>query len=114
MMRTVPVVTQYGVIYGRNALINKGHNINFTPFTVTLTCSLSLRACIPEIRNVPDVEVTLKFIKIKKICIYKIDDYPYEKYSSSSFDKVDGEDTRYALTTYDHVFDITGELESFL
>jgi hypothetical protein len=114
-VKTTPVNTSYGVIYGRNALIIKNHTITFMPFTATIRCSLSLAACIPAVLDVPPVDMTISFTKIKKLCIYKIDDYPYEKYTSSSFDKITDADVedRYILSTYDYVFDITGEHEIY-
>lgn len=46
------------------------------------------------------------------LSIYKIDEYPYEKLSKSSFDYVDeaheGGKQHIILSTYDHVFDIIG------
>ena len=113
-MNTVPVNTLYGIIYGRNALILKEHSVAFSPLSLMITCSLSRSAGILEILDVPDVEVVFDFTDVRRICLYKVDDFPYEKYTSSTFDKVeDGEiDDRYILSTYDYVFDIAGKLES--
>lgn len=55
------------------------------------------------------------FTDIESLSIYKVDDYPYEKYTSSSFDEVDGEykrnNKRIVSSTYDHVFDIVGKCD---
>ena len=111
-MNTAPVDTPHGVIYGRNALLLRSQHIAFSPFIATITCSLSLAGCIPEIVNKPDVQVAFSFTDIKRLSIYRIDDYPYEQHSSSSFDKVEDDNAgeRYVLSTYDYVFDIFGSL----
>lgn len=114
-MNTTPVNTPYGIIYGRNALIMRSYEIVLSPFSIRIRCSLSLAACKPEILDLQSIEITLAFTELKNLCIYKIDEYPEEKYTSSSFDKVTNNKTndRYILSTYDHVFDLTGKLESF-
>jgi hypothetical protein len=115
-MNTVPVDTPHGVIYGRNALLLKSQDIDFSPLAAKITCSLSRAGCIPEILNKPDVDVTFSFTDIKRFSIYKLDDYPHEQYSSSSFDRVQDEKVgaRYVLSTYDYVFDIVGKLGPLL
>ena len=51
----------------------------------------------------------------EKLSIYKVDDYPFEQYTTSSFDLV--EDIQrdgvqhIIISTYDHVFDIIGKYE---
>lgn len=106
------IETKYGVIYGRNALILLSTGLNLHPFTLNIKASLSLSACKPEVINVPDETITFIFEKIEHLSIYKLDDYPNEKYTNSSFDEIEGEyknnKKRFALTTYDHVFDVIG------
>ncbi|MCG8711065.1 hypothetical protein JHU04_004421 [Brenneria sp. 4F2] len=114
-MNMKEIQTKYGVIYGRDALILSGTELKFYPFNFIVNASLALSACKPEVLNVPDVKITFIFSDIKKLSIYKVDEYPYEKYSKSSFDYVDGnhEDGKQhiILSTYDHVFDIIGKYE---
>ncbi|GMB64629.1 hypothetical protein [Pectobacterium parmentieri] len=109
------IETKYGVIYGRNALILSNTALNLHPFEFIVTSSLSLMACKPSIKNKKDVLIKFSFTDIENLSIYKTDDYPYEKYTASSFDEVEGEykrdNKRIVLSTYDHVFDIIGKCE---
>lgn len=114
-MKMNEIQTKYGILFGRNALILSDANFNFYPFELTVTTSLSLAACKPAIKDKENVIVKFLFKDIENICIYKVDDYPYEKYTSSSFDEVEGDykknNKRVVLSTYDHVFDIVGKCE---
>ncbi|WP_241640799.1 hypothetical protein [Rosenbergiella epipactidis] len=114
-METKEIQTKYGVIYGRDALVLSGTELKLYPFGFSINTSLSLSACKPEILNVPDVKVKFIFSDIEMLSIYKIDEYPYEKFSKSSFDYVDeaheGGKQHIILSTYDHVFDIIGRYE---
>ncbi|KHT01163.1 hypothetical protein [Pectobacterium brasiliense] len=107
--------TKYGRIFSRNALIIRDYSIQITPMTVNIKTSLSLRGCIPSVKDAPDVCVEFYFSDVESVSIYKVDDFPYEKYTLSSFDEVEGEykknRKRVILSTYDHVFDIIGNIE---
>ncbi|QGU85922.1 hypothetical protein [Erwinia sorbitola] len=112
-MKMKEIETKYGVIFGRNALILSNTDLNFHPFKLAIKASLSLSACRPAIMNYPDVDIQFLFDEIESLSIYKIDDYPYEKYTESSFDEVEGVykngRKRIVLSTYDHVFDVVGK-----
>lgn len=112
-MKMKEIETKHGVIYGRNALILSNTKLNFYPLGLTIKASLS--ACKPEVMNVPDVNVQFSFNDIENLSIYKVDDYPYEKHTKSSFDEVEGvyknDRKRIVLSTYDHVFDVIGKCE---
>lgn len=49
----------------------------------------ALSAYKPSIPDISDVEVEFLFSNIERMSIYEVDDYPYEKYSQSSFDLVE-------------------------
>ncbi|MCO6537180.1 MAG: hypothetical protein J6567_04385 [Gilliamella sp.] len=111
-MNTQEIQTKYGIIYTRNALILSDVKLECIPFTLMVNTSLSLAGCKPEILDAPEVKVTFIFSDIDSLSIYLIDEYPYEKYSKSSFDLVDevhkkGKQ-RIILSTYDHIFDVIG------
>lgn len=112
-MKMSAIQTKYGVLYGRNALILTDAKLTFYPWELRITTSLSLSACKPAITNRDDVIVEFIFNDIDSLSIFKTDDYPYEKYTSSSFDIVEGEceneNKRIVLSTYDQVFDIVGK-----
>jgi hypothetical protein len=112
-METSPVKTPYGIIYGRNALLIKEYKVNLTPMSVTISCALSLGCCKPVVLDMPDVDITFAFKNVQYISIYKLDHFPYETDTSSNVDKFDEDEDhdRYILSTYDHVFDIAGDLE---
>ncbi|TKY81115.1 hypothetical protein R0L47_19125 [Pectobacterium polonicum] len=114
-MNMKEIETKYGIIYGRNALILLSTELKFHPFELIVKSSLSLAACKPVISNEKDVPIIFLFSNIESLSIYKVDDYLYEKYTSSSFDEVDGEykngNRRFVLSTYDHVFDVIGKCE---
>lgn len=114
-MNTKEIQTKYGIIYTRNALILSDVKLECVPFTLTICTFLSLSGCIPEVLNCPDVKVTFIFSDIDSLFIYKIDEYPNEKYSKSSFDLVDEVHSngkkRVILSTYDHIFDVIGRYE---
>ncbi|MBV7407062.1 hypothetical protein [Enterobacter sp. ENT03] len=114
-MKMKEIKTRYGVIFGRNALILSNTDLNFHPFKLTISASLSLSACRPVVMNAPDVSIHFSFDEIESLSIYKFDDYPYEKYTESSFDEVEGvyknDRKRIVLSTYDHVFDVIGKCE---
>ncbi|WP_405081641.1 hypothetical protein ACI51X_05055 [Pectobacterium versatile] len=107
--------TKYGRIFSRDSLIIRDYSIQLAPMMVNVKTSLSLRGCIPSIKDAPDVCVEFCFSDVENMSIYKIDDFPYEKYMLSSFDEVEGKykknRKRVILSTYDHVFDIVGSLE---
>ncbi len=108
------IQTRYGVISGRDALVLSRHELSFSPFSLRIKASLSLAACEPEIVGVPDVNIEFYFYDIEKLSVYKVDDFPYEKYSESSFDLIEEPVSgrkRIALSTYDYVFDITGKFD---
>lgn len=112
-MNMSAVETKYGIIYGRDALILLNTELKLHPFELIIKSSLSLAACKPIIRHEEDVSIIFLFSNIESLTIYKVDDYPYEKYTSSSFDEVEGEyendNRRLVLSTYDHVFDVVGK-----
>ncbi|KAA8995181.1 hypothetical protein FJU30_25295 [Affinibrenneria salicis] len=114
-MEMKEIQTKYGVIYGRDALVLSGTELKLYPFNFIINTSLSLSACKPEILNAPDVKVKFIFSDIERLSIYKLDEYPNEKHSKSSFDYVDetheDENKHIILSTYDHVFDIIGKYE---
>ena len=74
-----------------------------------------MSACIRAINVAYDVSLEVFISKIEKLSIYKVDDYPFEQYTTSSFDLV--EDIQrdgvqhIIISTYDHVFDIIGKYE---
>ncbi|EEH2569842.1 hypothetical protein GYD59_004703 [Salmonella enterica] len=114
-MNVKAIETKYGLIYGRNALILSGTELRLYPFNFVVKASLSLSACKPIIANAQDVNIEISFSNIEQLSIYKVDNYPFEKYTQSSFDLV--EDIKkdgvqhIILSTYDHVFDIIGRYE---
>ncbi|MHA0916698.1 hypothetical protein ACR9H8_18410 [Kosakonia cowanii] len=112
-MKMSAIQTKYGVLYGRNALILTDAKLTFYPWELRLTTSLSLSACKPAIMNRDNVIVGFIFRDIESLSIFKTDDYPYEKYTSSCFDMVIGEckneNERIVLSTYGQVFDIVGK-----
>ncbi|HED2349119.1 TPA: hypothetical protein R4Y01_004310 [Serratia marcescens] len=113
-MMVQPIKTKYGIILGRDALIISEHEMSFSPFTFKVKALLSLSACEPEILNEADVKIEFFFSEIERMSIYKVDDYPYERYSESSFDLLEEYSSgkkRVALSTYDHVFDVTGNFK---
>lgn len=114
-MNVKAIETKYGQIYGRDALVLSGTKLNFYPFTFIIKASLSLSACKPIITGVQDVNIEVLFSNIERLSIYKVDDYPFEKYIQSSFDLVvdtqRDEIQHIILSTYDHVFDIIGKYE---
>jgi len=113
-MNVQAIKTKYGIILGRDALIISEHEMSFSPFTFKVKALLSLSACEPEVLNESDVKIEIFFSDIEKISIYKVDDYPYEKYSESSLDLLEEYSSgkaRVALSTYDHVFDVTGNFK---
>lgn len=114
-MKMKAIETKYGIIHGRNALILSGSELNFKPLKLTINASLSLSACRPEVLNKPDIGITFKFNDIENLSIYRVDDYPNEKYTESSFDEVFGtykkNRKRIILSTYDYIFDVTGHYE---
>ncbi|KAF0866036.1 hypothetical protein Q7O56_30050 [Pseudomonas protegens] len=112
-LKTEAIKTIYGIIYSRDALIITDIVMSPTPLEITIKTSLSLSCCIPRIAERTDIRAEFKFYEITSISIYRIDDYPYEKYSSSSFDEVSDECASgvktYILSTYDHVFYVIGK-----
>jgi hypothetical protein len=114
-MNLKEIQTKYGIIFTRNALMLSEVKLKCYPFTLVVDTSLSLAGCKPEVLNVPEVKVTFIFSDIDSLFIYKIDEYPYEKYSKSSFDLVDEVHKkgrqRIVLSTYDHIFDVIGRYE---
>ena len=104
--------TKYGKIYGRDAMNLTGTELNLYPFNFTIKVSLSLSACKPAIKDACDVTLVFFISNIDKLSIYKLDDYPFEKYTKSSFDLV--EDIQrdgvhhIIISTYDHAFNIIG------
>ncbi|HEK2689536.1 TPA: hypothetical protein SMT54_002157 [Proteus mirabilis] len=114
-MKTQAIKTVYGIIYSRNALITTDVALNMTPLSIKVSASLLLSGCRPQIKDKDPINICINFYHIESIKIYMLDDYPYEKYSSSSFDEVEEEhrsgNKRYILSTYDHVFDIVGQYE---
>ena len=114
-MKVKAIETKYGLIYGRDALILSGTELGLYPFNFVIKASLSLSSCKPGVADVPEVNVEFLFSDVERLTIYKVDDYPYEKHSLSSFDLIesDGGDKHQhiVLSTYDHVFDIIGKYE---
>ena len=104
--------TKYGKIYGRDAMILTGTELNLYPFNFTIKVSLSLSACKPAIKDACDVTLVFFISNIDKLSIYKLDDYPFEKYTKSSFDLVEDIQRDGAhhiiISTYDHAFNIIG------
>lgn len=109
------IITPYGVIFSRNALIVRSHTLQLAPLTLEVRASLSLRGCRPPVADQPEVDVVFTFRNIESLSIYPLDDYPYEHYTASSFDEVEGTyekgRQRTVLSTYDHVFDVIGTCE---
>ncbi|KHS77162.1 hypothetical protein [Pectobacterium brasiliense] len=107
--------TKYGRIFSRDTLVIRDYSIQLTPMTVNIKTSLSLSGCIPSVKDAPDACVEFYFSDVENVSIYKLDDFPYEKYTLSSFDEIEGKykenRKRVILSTYDHVFDIIGNLE---
>lgn len=114
-INTLAIKTKHGVIYGRNALIATSTAFSDRPLEITINASLSLACCLPEVIGTAPVKVTFKFYDTTSIAVYRLDDYPYEKYLSSCFDEVTSDKSngkkRYILSTYDSVFDIAGRCE---
>lgn len=111
-MITKAIPIKYGIIYARNALILKKVNLDCYPFTLIVETSLSLANCQPEVLNVPDVWVKFIFTDIDNLSISHLDNYPNQRYLTSSFDLVEqvhhkGK-KRIILSTYDHIFDVIG------
>ncbi len=109
------VETPHGVIYSRNALVVERHELSLTPMTFVLSACLSLANCRPARKGEPDVQVVFTFTDIRHLAIHRLDDYPGERFSRSSFDEYVDEAGqsigRFVLSTYDHVFDIAGRCE---
>lgn len=114
-MKFKAIETRHGIIFSRNAMIICSHELTLAPITLTVTASLSLRGCKPRIANMPEVRITFTFTDIEQLSIYRLDDYPNEKYTDSCFDLVEGtykrNRKRIVLSTYDHVFDVIGQCE---
>ncbi|ALD46940.1 hypothetical protein SL267_22260 [Serratia marcescens] len=113
-MKVQAIKTKYGIIQGRDALIISEHEVSLSPFTFKIKALLSSSACELEVLNEADVKIEFFFSDIERMSIYKVDDYPYEKYSESSFDLLEEYSSgkaRVALSTYDHVFDVTGSFK---
>ncbi|WP_145956669.1 hypothetical protein [Xenorhabdus budapestensis] len=114
-MKTRAIETIYGIIYSRNALILTDVELNMAPFSAKVNASLSLSGCRPQLKDKQPIDISFKFYDIEFIKIYMINNYPYEKYSSSSFDEIEEGhrlgNKRYVLSTYDHVFDVVGKCE---
>lgn len=104
-MNLAAVSVSCGTIYSRDALILKGVDLEFYPFKVSIHATLALSGCRPA--GVGEVEMEFVFSDISSFSIFRLDDYPGEKFTVSSFDKIEGE-SRYILSTYDHVFDVAG------
>ena len=64
--------TKYCQIYGRDALILTGTELNLYPFNFTIKASLSLSACKPAIKDAYDVSLEVFISKIEKLSIYKV------------------------------------------
>ena len=109
------VDTRHGVIYARNALIIEKRDLLLAPMTLTLSTRLSLAGCRPARKNKPDVRLIFTFTNIRRLTIHPVDDYPGEAFSKSSFDEYLDEAGaplgRFVLSTYDHVFDVSGRCE---
>ncbi|MDE9457603.1 hypothetical protein [Xenorhabdus bovienii] len=114
-MKTRAIETKYGIIYSRDALIINDVELNMVPLNIKVSVSLFLSGCRPQLKDKQPINITFKFYDIEFIKIYMIDDYPYEGFSSSSFDEVEDEHglgkKRYVLSTYDHIFDVVGKFE---
>lgn len=116
-IKTREIKTKHGIIIYRDSLIVSECSLSLAPMALEISASLSPLGCEPILEEGGDVKLMFKFTKMKRLCIYLVDDFPYEKLLSSSFDEVlndRGEsDGRYILSTYDHVFDVTGKCEIF-
>lgn len=114
-MKLKAIETRFGVIYSRDALILNGTELNLYPFKFVVKTSLSLAACNPDLYDEKDIDIEFIFSDIQRMTIYKVDEFPNEKYSVSSFDLVgeecEKEYVNVILSTYDHVFDILGKYE---
>ena len=112
-MNIQAVSTKLGVIFTRDALVLKSFDMSCYPFEAVLTASLNTLGCRPITKEKKEYEVEFYFYEISCISIYKFDDYPCEKYTKSSFDEIvdtdKKEQKRFVVSTYDHVFDITGK-----
>lgn len=114
-MNVKPIETKYGLIIGRDALIISETELSLYPLNFVIRTSLSLSCCEPALIGVLDVNVDFLFSNIKKLTIYSLEDYPYEKNSKSCFDLIkdtnEDEVQHIILSTYDHIFDIVGNYE---
>ena len=114
-MNVKPIETKYGLIIGRDALIISDTELSLYPLNFVIRTSLSLSCCEPALIGVLDVNVDFLFSNIKKLTIYSLDDYPYEKNSKSCIDLIkdtnEDEVQHIILSTYDHIFDIVGNYE---
>lgn len=114
-MKTKAINTRYGVIFSRNALILTEQTLTVYPLQLTIKASLSLQGCRPQPKDEQDVEIGFHFTDISSLAVYKLDDYPYEKFSSSSFDEVEEHQDeirqRIIVSTYDYVFDVVGQYQ---
>lgn len=114
-MKTKAINTRYGVIFSRNALIIRKQELSINPLQLDISVALSLKGCRPPLDDEREIEAHFCFYDISSLSVYRLDDYPYEKFSCSSFDEV--EDTsckprqRIILSTYDYVFDIVGQYQ---
>lgn len=111
-LKTVAIETVHGVLYGRDALIVTSNVMTLAPFEFLVRASLARSCCIPRISGQPDIGVEFRFRDISSLMVFRLDDYPFERFSSSSFDEVANDDPSaaktYVLSTYDHVFQVTG------
>lgn len=64
--------TKYGQIYGRDALILTGTELNLYPFNFTIKASLSLSACKPAIKDAYDVSLEVLLAKLKSYLYIKL------------------------------------------
>lgn len=114
-MKMKEIETRHGVIFGRSSLVLSSADFDFYPLKLTVKALLSLSACKPVVMGVPDVNIQFSFSDIESLSVCKVEDYPYEKYTESSFDEVDGvyknDRKRIVLSTYDHIFDVVGKCE---
>lgn len=112
-MNRQAILTELGVIFTRDALVLKSFDMSCYPFEAVLIASLNTSGCRPVAKEKKEYIVGFYFQEISCISIYKIDDYSYEKHTKSSFDEVVDNDKkeqkRFVVSTYDHVFDVTGE-----
>jgi hypothetical protein len=87
-MKTKEIVTELGIIDGRNAIEVDTIKTKSRPLELYLEININTSLCSSSIYKQKYVKGKIDFLDVKMYNIFLLDYYPNEKYLSSSVDEV--------------------------